>query len=318
MQRFCSAFAAAFPLWILIGGLGAWWLPGDWTWFAGWIEPGLGLIMLGMGLTLRVADFAAVARQPGTVALGVGAQFAIMPAAGWLVSKLLKLPPELALGLILVACCPGGTASNVICFLARANVALSVLMTLVSTCAAVVLTPILTKLLAGKVLPVDAVALFGSMLKVVLLPLVCGIAVNSLIGGLRRPERLRRWIEALGPVVSVIVIVLIVSCVVGLNRDRIAAVGGVLFAAVFLLHALGFGLGYAVMAVLGRDEAMRRTVSVEVGMQNSGLGASLAKTHFAEFALAPVPAAISAVFHSIIGSLLAAWWRRGTPGRAGD
>lgn len=313
MTRLCAKFAAAFPLWILLGGLAAWWRPQDWVWFARWIELGLGLIMLGMGLTLRLRDFAEIAKQPGIVALGVAAQFGIMPTTGWLVAKALNLPAELALGLILVACCPGGTASNVICYLARANVALSVLLTMVSTFAAIVLTPLLTKFLAGKVLPVDAWALFRSMLTVVLLPLIVGLAVNTLVGRMKNPERFRRGVDALGPVVSVAVIVLIVSCVVGLNRDRIVAAGPILFVAVFALHAIGFGLGYGVMALLGRDEAMRRTVSVEVGMQNSGLGASLAKTHFAEFALAPVPAAISAVFHSIIGSLLAVWWRRSVP-----
>lgn len=309
MRALCAKFAAAFPLWILLGGVAAWWRPQDWVWFAGWIELGLGLIMLGMGLTLRLADFVEVAKKPGTVGLGVAAQFAIMPITGWAVARLFALPPELALGLILVACCPGGTASNVICYLARANVALSVLMTMVSTFAAIVMTPVLTKLLAGKVLPVDAWALFRSMLVVVLLPLVVGIAANTAVGRMRNPERVRRWVDVLGPVVSVAVIVLIVSCVVGLNRDRIAGAGPVLFVAVFVLHAVGFGLGYGVMALLGRDEAMRRTVSIEVGMQNSGLGASLAKTHFADFALAPVPAAISAVYHSIIGSVLAVYWR---------
>lgn len=309
----CAGFAAAFPLWIVLGCLWAWWRPGDWTWFAPWIEPGLGLIMLGMGLTLRVADFAAVVRQPGTVGLGVAAQFVIMPASGWLVAKVFALEPELALGLILVSCCPGGTASNVICYLARANVALSVLMTMTSTFAAIGLTPVLTKLLAGKVLPVDAWALFQSMLMVVLLPLVAGIAVSSGLGKLRRPERVRQGVDAIGPVVSVAVIVLIVGCVVGLKKELIVQAGAGLFVAVFVLHALGFGVGYGVMWFFRRDVAMRRTVSIEVGMQNSGLGAALATKHFAEFALAPVPAAISAVYHSIIGSVLAAWWRRKPP-----
>lgn len=285
-------------------------VPGHWTWFAPWIQPGLGLIMLGMGLTLRVADFAAVARQPDAVFAGVAAQFTIMPAAGWLVAKVCALPPELALGLILVACCPGGTASNVICYLARANVALSVLMTMCSTFAAIGLTPLLTKWLAGRLLPVDGWALFESMLLVVLLPLVVGIAANSGLGRLQRPERVRAWVDALGPVISVGMIVLIVGCIVALKKDLLAASAAPLFISVLLLHALGFGAGYAVMWLFRRDVAMRRTASIEVGMQNSGLGAALATRHFAEFALAPVPAAISAVYHCIIGSALAAWWQR--------
>ncbi len=311
MTRWCGWFAAAFPLWIVLGCAWAWFQPVAWTWFAPWIEPGLGLIMLGMGLTLRVADFTAVARQPGTVFAGVAAQFVIMPASGWVVAKVFVLQPELALGLILVACCPGGTASNVICYLARANVALSVLMTMCSTFAAIALTPLLTKLLAGKVLPVDAWALFKSMLVIVLLPLVAGIAVNTAVGKLKRSDRVRSAVDAVGPVVSVGVIVLIVGCIVALKKDLIAAAAVPLFVSVFALHALGFGVGYAVMWLFRKDVAMRRTASIEVGMQNSGLGAALATKHFAEFALAPVPAAISAVYHCIIGSVLAAVWRRG-------
>lgn len=313
MQKWCGWFAAAFPLWIVVGCGWAWVQPEAWTWFQPWIRPGLGLIMLGMGLTLRLADFAEVARQPKAVFSGVAAQFLIMPVSGWVVAKAFGLMPELALGLILVACCPGGTASNVICYLARANVALSVLMTMCSTFAAIVLTPLLTKLLAGKVLPVDGWALFQSMLVIVLLPLLAGIAINTAAGRLKRPERVRSVVDAIGPVVSVLVIVLIVGCIVALKRDLIAAAAAPLFISVFVLHALGFGVGYAVMWLLRRDVRMRRTASIEVGMQNSGLGAALATKHFAEFALAPVPAAISAVYHCIIGSVLAAWWRREVP-----
>ncbi|BCX46382.1 bile acid:Na+ symporter (BASS) family [Haloferula helveola] len=313
MRKLCQWIAAAFPLWIVLGCGWAWFQPAAWTWFRPWIEPGLGVIMLGMGLTLRFADFAEVARQPKTVGAGVAAQFLIMPAAGWVVSKLFALEPALALGLILVSCCPGGTASNVICYLARANVALSVLMTMASTFAAIALTPILTKLLAGKVLPVDAWALFRSMVVVVLIPLAVGIAVNSAVGRTRSPERIRAWVHSIGPVLSVAVIVLIVGCIVALKKEFIAAAAVPLFVSVFVLHALGFGVGYGVMKLLRRNEAMCRTVSVEVGMQNSGLGAALATKHFAEFALAPVPAAISAVYHCIIGSALAAWWGRKAP-----
>jgi BASS family bile acid:Na+ symporter len=310
MHRLCTRFAAAFPLWIVLGCAWAWWRPADWTWFRPWIEPGLGLIMLGMGLTLRVADFAAVGKRPGVVAGGVAAQFIIMPATGWAIARGFNLEPGLALGLILVACCPGGTASNVICYLAKANVAMSVLMTMCSTFVAIGLTPLLTKWLAGKYLPIDALALFKSMLLVVLLPLLVGLAVNSAIGRLKRPERVRTAVDLLGPVLSVVGIVLIVGCIFALKKVEIAAAAGTLFLSVFLLHAAGFFFGYIAMWLAGQDEPLRRTVSIEVGMQNSGLGSALATKHFAEFAMAPVPAAISAVFHSLIGSLLAAWWRR--------
>jgi BASS family bile acid:Na+ symporter len=314
MRLACTRFAAAFPLWIVLGCVWAWWRPADWTWFRPWIEPGLGAIMLGMGLTLRVADFAAVGRRPGVVAGGVAAQFLIMPAAGWAIARGFNLEPGLALGLILVACCPGGTASNVICYLAKADVAMSVLMTMCSTFAAIALTPLLTKWLAGKYLPIDALALFQSMLLVVLLPLLAGLAINSAVGRLKRPERIRRAVDLFGPVLSVVGIVLIVGCIFALKKAEIAAAAGTLFLAVFLLHAAGFFVGYVALWLAGQDEALRRTVSIEVGMQNSGLGSALATKHFAEYALAPVPAAISAVYHSLIGSLLAAWWRRRSAG----
>ncbi len=310
MKRVLAKFANAFPWWIVLGCLWAWLQPSAWAWFRPWIEWGLGVIMLGMGLTLRAADFVAVVRVPRHVAIGVLAQFSIMPLAGWAIATCFGLEAGLAIGLILVACCPGGTASNVICYLARANVPLSVLLTMTSTLVAIFATPWLTQWLAGAWLPVDAWALFRSMLTVVLLPLVCGVAVNSGLGGLRHPERARAWIHAVGPALSVVVIVLIVGCIVALKKDAIAAAALPLFVSVFLLHALGFGLGYGFAWLAGCREDMRRTISIEVGMQNSGLGAALATQHFAHLVLAPVPAAISAVYHCLIGSVLAAWWRR--------
>jgi BASS family bile acid:Na+ symporter len=264
-------------------------------------------------LTLRLADFAEVARQPKNVAMGVAAQFLIMPLAGWGIAHVFQLEAGLAIGLILVACCPGGTASNVICYMARANVPLSVLLTMCSTVVAIFATPLLTRWLAGAWLPVDAWALFRSMLLVVLSPLVCGVMVNSVLGKMRNPARVRSWIDAMGPLLSVIVIVLIVACIVGLKKDEISRSAGKLFISVFLLHLFGFLLGYVFARLAGCKEALRRTISIEVGMQNSGLGAALATKHFPHLALAPVPAAISAVYHCLIGSLLAAWWRARMP-----
>lgn len=318
MRRFLSLMAAAFPLWIVLGCFSAWFQPGAWTWFRPWIEPGLGVIMLGMGLTLRFADFAAVARTPRHIAIGVAAQFLVMPFAGWAISHAFRLEAGLAIGLILVSCCPGGTASNVICYLARASVPLSVLMTMCSTLAAIVATPLLTRWLAGAWLPVDAWALFRSMIAVVLVPLVAGVTANTLLGKLRRPAAVRAWIDAVGPLLSVAVVVLIVSCIVALKRNEIAAAAAPLFASVLILHLAGFLFGYLFAKAAGCREALRRTISIEVGMQNSGLGAALATKHFPHLALAPVPAAISAVYHCLLGSLLAAWWRAKPPPPAGD
>jgi len=310
LMKTTGLLTAWFPGWLLLGCGWAWLQPEAWIWFRAYIEIGLGVVMLGMGLTLRFADFASVLREPKRIALGVFAQFAIMPLIGWSLAKLFHLEAGLALGLILVSCCPGGTASNVICYLAKANVPLSVLLTLCSTLTAIVATPWLTRWLAGAWMPVDAAALFRSMLIVVLLPLVCGICINTLLGRMKRPREIRSWIDALGPLISALVVVLIVSCIVAGKKAEIAAAAGPLFLSVFLLHAAGFLLGYLFARLLGCEESLRRTISIEVGMQNSGLGAALATRHFPSLALAPVPAAISAVFHSLIGSTLAAWWRR--------
>jgi BASS family bile acid:Na+ symporter len=305
--------ASAFPLWIVLGCLWAWFQPSAWTWFKPYIEPGLGIIMLGMGLTLRFSDFVNVARQPRAIFIGVAAQFLIMPFAAWAIARTFQLEPGLAIGLILVGCCPGGTASNVICHLARANVPLSVLLTLTSTTVAIVATPLLTQWLAGAWLPVDAWALLKSMIQIVLIPLTVGITVNSAVAKSRSAQTFHRWIDTVGPLVSVAVIVLIVACIVGLKKPEIARAAAPLFVSVFLLHAISFLLGYVFARLLGCPEALRRTVSIEVGMQNSGLGAALASKHFVQYALAPVPAAISAVYHCLIGSLLAAWWRSRPP-----
>lgn len=309
LQRISALVTTAFPLWIVLGCAWAWHEPAAWTWFQPHIQLGLAVIMLGMGLTLKVADFAAVARQPKLVALGVTSQFVIMPLSGAFLAWVFKLEPGLAIGLILVACCPGGTASNVICYLAKANVPLSVLLTMCSTFIAIPLTPLLTGWLAGAYLPVDGWGLFKSMLTVVLLPLVAGVAVNTVLDRMKQPERARQWIDAIGPVLSALVIVLVVGCIVAMKKEEIARSAGVLFLSVFLLHAFGFGLGYLAGRLFKCPAQICRTMSVEVGMQNSGLGASLATKHFAHLALAPVPAAVSAVYHCIIGSTLAAWWR---------
>lgn len=306
MSRFFLKCSEWFPLWLVLGSLWAWWQPDKWTWFQPWISLGLGVIMLGMGLTLTLSDFRQVVKQPRWVAIGVILQFVIMPTAGWFCAKAFGLSRELSVGLLLVACCPGGTASNVICYLARANVALSVLLTLCSTLVAVVLTPMLTMQLAGQYLPLDGWALFRSMVQVVLFPLVVGVAMNAWFDRKAWGAKARDFVGVVGPLLSVILIVMVVGSIVAGGKTAILSAGPILFVAVFCLHALGFSGGYVLAKLLGGDRAQSITVSVEVGMQNSGLAASLAKNHFANFAMAPVPAAISAVFHSLMGSALCA------------
>lgn len=293
----------AFALWLAIGLLWAWLVPAHFTWFRAYIPQGLGIIMLGMGLTLRFADFRDALRTPWIALVGIGLQFAIMPLAGWSVATLLQLPPPFAVGLILVACCPGGTASNVITHLAGGNLPLSVLMTACSTFAAVGLTPFLTDLLAGAQVPVPVGDMLLDMATVVVLPILAGLLLNHFLGNLVRR------IEPITPLVSIFFIILIVGAIVGAQKKAISESALTLLAAVFLVHGLGFGLGYVLARVFRLPERDARTVSIEVGMQNSGLGAKLAATHFAN-PLTPVPAALSAVCHCVIGSMLAAWWRR--------
>ena len=305
MRRFLLVSANWFPAWVLAAALLALWQPSLFTWFSGpWIVLGLALVMLGMGLTLNVADFAAVLRLPGAVALGFAAQYTIMPLIGWSVGKMLALPAPFAVGLILVACCPGGTASNVVTYLARGNVALSVLMTMCSTLDAVVMTPLLTGWLAGAYVPVDAWGIFLTTAQVVLAPILIGLLLHH------QAPRLAGFILPAGPIMSVLVISLIVGSIIGQNATAIFAHGGQLLLAVSLLHGGGFFLGYIVGRLSGFDLGVARTLSIEVGMQNSGLGAVLAKTRFAAEPLTAVPSALSSVCHSLLGSLLAAWWRR--------
>jgi BASS family bile acid:Na+ symporter len=293
----------AFALWLVLGVAWAWLVPGHFTWFLPHIPLGLGVIMLGMGLTLRFRDFAEALKEPVNVLIGVVAQFVIMPLLGWAVARVMGLPPALAVGLILVASCPGGTASNVITHLAGGNVPLSVLMTTCSTLVAVGMTPMLTGWLAGAYVPVPVAAMLFDMLKVVVVPVVAGLALNRLL------PRLVARIEPAMPVMSVFFIVLIVGAIVADKKAAIAQSAAGLLVSVFLLHAGGFALGWVAARLLGRRSPVARTIAIEVGMQNSGLGAKLATSHFQD-PLTAVPSAVSAVFHSLIGSALAALWRR--------
>jgi len=310
MQSVLKHISNLFWLWTILGTVWAWFFPEHFTWFITdkipgtdikLINIGLGVIMLGMGITLSVNDFKSVLCRPWVIGLGVVSQFLIMPLLGWSVATLFDLPPMLKLGLILVSCCPGGTASNVICYLARANVALSVLMTMCSTLVAIVLTPLLTKMYASAILDVDAWAMFRSMVTIVLLPVIGGVVLNQLLG-----HKLD-GIKKISPLVSILVIVLIVGGVVGATKANIMAYFGGLLVAIFILHALGFLLGYGAGYLARLAEGDRRTLSIEVGMQNSGLGSALAKQHFS--LLAATPCAISALYHCLIGSFLAAIWR---------
>jgi bile acid:Na+ symporter, BASS family len=303
MQRILSVFTNLFPVWVLLCCALALFEPGAFTWFHGpLIVWGLGIIMLGMGITLSLEDFRQVMTLPRSVGAGVAAQFILMPTCAWVIAHTLNLPVPYKVGLILVACCPGGTASNVVTYLARGNVALSVLMTMCSTAVAIVLTPLLTTWLAGQYVPVNGWELFASMLKIVLLPLVLGISLHHLF-----PKAVR-FVLPVGPLVAVVVIALICASIIGANAAAVRASGQALVGAVFMLHGAAFASGYAFARLSGFGPTVCRTVSIEVGMQNSGLATVLARAHFAN-PLTAIPCAISAVVHSVIGSLLAALWR---------
>ncbi len=308
MDNLLARFANAFPLWVFLCSALALWHPPLFTWFSGpWITWGLGVIMLGMGITLTAEDFTRVLQFPSWVAAGVILQYTVMPLSGWAIANLLALPDAFAVGLILVACCPGGTASNVVSYLARANVALSVTLTTLSTILAVAMTPWLTAQLAGARMPVDAWGLFMSTLQVVLLPVTVGVLLN------RFSPALTAQVVRVSPSVAVIVIALIVASVLGAGREKVLDAGPRLLGAVVLLHASGFGFGYLLSKWWNRSETVARTVSIEVGMQNSGLGAHLARSHFPAGSGVDIPSAISALTHCMIGSLLAAIWRRIEP-----
>ncbi|GAA0282065.1 bile acid:sodium symporter family protein [Alteraurantiacibacter aestuarii] len=319
MTRLIGKATSLFAIWTVLGVAWAWLVPAHFVWInqtqiagQGLISVMLGVIMLGMGLTLSLDDFRRVLAMPRCVGAGVALQFTVMPLAGISFALLFGLEQGLAVGLILVSCCPGGTASNVVTYLARANVALSVTMTMCSTLVAIVLTPMLTGWLGGVYIEIDRWSLFQSMVTIVLIPVVAGVALNALL-----PDITRR-IAVVSPLISVIAIVLIVGAIVGNSKDLIEAYFGVLLLAIFLLHATGFALGYLLPRLMGFGVDECRTMSIEVGMQNSGLGASLASapSFAAQFAnpmqaaLAPVPSAISSVYHVVIGSILAGIWGR--------
>ncbi|HIE0138206.1 TPA: bile acid:sodium symporter family protein [Pseudomonas aeruginosa] len=299
LSRFVSA---SFPFWVLLFAILAFFRPAWFLPLTAAIAPLLGLVMFGMGLTLKGEDFREVARHPIRVLIGVLAQFVIMPGLAWLLCRLLQLPAEIAVGVILVGCCPGGTASNVMTWLSRGDVALSVAITSVTTLLAPLVTPALVWLLASAWLPVSFAAMFLSILQVVLVPIALGLLAQRLLG-----ERTRQVAEVL-PLVSVFSIVVIIAAVVAASQARIAESGLPIMAVVMLHNGFGLLLGYLTGKLTGMPLAQRKALAIEVGMQNSGLGAALASAHFSP--LAAVPSALFSVWHNLSGSLLAALFRR--------
>lgn len=300
-----NAFVRLFPVWVTLGGAVALIYPPAFTWFLdyGLISPGLQIIMLGMGLTLEFTDFSRVFRAPAPILWGVLLQYTVMPLLGWGAGVLFQLPTPFAVGLVLVCCCPGGTASNVIAYLAKADVALSVSMTAFSTMLAAACTPLLTAWLVGSRVDVDGFALFLSTARVVLLPVAIGLFMRRYL-----PKVTERLLP-IAPAAAVLMIVLIVAAILGARKDAVLESGLQLLGAVLTVHSFGFLLGYLFGGLSGGFGQVARTTSIEVGMQNSGLGAVLAQAHFAN-PLTAIPSAISAITHCILGSALAAFWSR--------
>jgi len=267
-----------------------------------YIAPLLGVIMFGMGVTLRSEDFKLAFTKPVPILIGVTIQFLVMPALGFGLAVLLKLPAEIAAGLVLVGACPGGTASNVMVYLSRGNTALSIAMTTVSTLLAPVLTPYLTLFYAQKWLPVDPVSLLISIVEIVLVPVILGLAAKKYLP--RLADEGIKWT----PSVSVIAIMAIVACVVALNVDNILTTGLALFLAVILHNLFGLLCGYVLARAFGQSTGNCRAISIETGMQNSGLGAALAHAHFSS--MTALPSAIFSIWHNISGSVLASIWGR--------
>ncbi|MDY0404965.1 bile acid:sodium symporter family protein [Virgibacillus sp. 179-BFC.A HS] len=296
-----SGFAGnTFAVWVIVFAILSYFMPGGFAWIAPHVSLLLGIIMFGMGLTLSFNDFKGVVKTPKSVLIGVIAQYTIMPLLAYLLAITFQLPAEVAVGVILVGCCPGGTASNVMTFLAKGNTALSVTITAISTLLAPILTPALTLLLASKWLPVSAGDMFISIVKIVLVPIALGIVIRLLFR-----KQVEKSVKAL-PLVSVIGIVAVAAGVVAVNNTAIAETGLLILAVVVLHNVLGLLVGYLLAKVLKLDFRDQKAISIEVGMQNSGLGSSLALLYFAP--IAAVPSAIFSVWHNISGPILATWW----------
>lgn len=296
-----SSFAGKyFAFLVMIAAVLAYLFPSSFVVFGSYVMILLGIVMFGMGLTLKPIDFKIVFTNPLPVIIGIITQFTIMPLVALALAYLLKLPPELAAGLVLLGSVPGGTASNVMVYLAKGNVALSVAMTSLSTMMAPIMTPLLLYFLAGQWLPVNPSALFMSILQVIIIPIILGLIVQRFF-----PIIVEKGISVV-PLISVFAILIIVSAVTAANAGNVATAGVLVFIAVFLHNGFGLLLGYIVASLMGLSENDRRAISIEVGMQNSALGVTLATAHFSP--LAALPSVWGAIWHNISGPILATFW----------
>ena len=300
LERIARIITKLFPLWVIVFSLVAFFDPEPLKPYAQFIPYGLGIIMLGMGLTMTLDDFKLVFSRPKDVLLGIVFRYLIMPLVGFSVAKLLGLPPALAAGLILVGCCPSGTASNVMTFLAKGDTALSVTVSSFNTVLAPLLTPYIFLLLAGTLIPIKAEALLIDILKIVLVPIAIGIGLRTFLSSF--VDKIMKIV----PVVSVVCIVLIISIVIALSAAKLATVAVLAFAAVALHNGIGLTLGYGASRAIGMSQDKAKAICFEIGMENSGLAVALALAHLDP--IAAVPGAIFSVWHNLSGSLLAGYW----------
>lgn len=264
------------------------------------IVPLLGLVMFSMGMTLTANDFKRIFKQPGLILLGVSLQYLLMPFIAWGLAKILSLPVAVAAGLILLGSCPGGTASNVICYLARANVALSISLTAASTLLAFILTPLITLLYVDQSVVVQVGNMMKSLLFIVILPVLLGVMINTYFN--KQTEKFKPFL----PTFSVLFIIFIIGVIVAKNNSKLPELGLLLFCAVVLHNFLGLLIGYVIPRFMGYDKMTCKTLAIEVGMQNSGLAVVLANQYFS--AVAALPGALFSVWHNVTGAILASVW----------
>ncbi len=291
-----------FPLWAILSSIFAYFQPSAVVGLKGYIIPLLIAIMFSMGVTLKLEDFKRAIKKPKIIAITVALQFLIMPLSAFVLSKLLGLSVELTVGMVLVGAVSGGTASNVMAYIAKADVALSITMTIVSTLISVLLTPYLTLLYVEQSVPVPALNMLISIAKMVLLPVFAGVVINYFLH-----EKIEK-IKDVFAIISMVAIVSIIAIVVGLNQSKIATIGLVVVVGIILHNLIGLASGYYTAKVLGYDKKTCKTVAIEVGMQNSGLAVALAVKYFS--ATSALPGAIFSIWHNISGSILAGYWSK--------
>ena len=306
MKKICDFIAKWMGLLVLLIAAISLMIPASFSWIDTWsINPLLGVIMFGMGLTLSPHDFHIVLSRPKDILIGCLAQFTVMPLLAWGLAWVFALPKELALGVMLVGCCPGGTASNVITYLAKGDLALSVGMTAASTLLAPILTPLLVWLLAGTMVDVDTLGMLQSIVYVVIAPIIVGLLCQGFL------PKLTKSVVPYLPAFSSIVIAYVVGIVVSHNANRLL-VGGLIIIIVVMLHnLLGLSTGFLIGKLIHLPKPKCVALSIEVGMQNSGLASSLAVLHFAAYPLAAIPGAIFSVWHNISGALAAKLYQCG-------